>query len=40
MLLECIRNGDYVDPRDVEKNMKPGRARDEILRVLREKGIR
>ena len=40
MLLECVRNGDYVDPRDVEKNMKPGKARDEILCFLREKRIR
>lgn len=39
-LLGCIRNGDYVDPRDVTMHLKPCKARDHILNVLTENGIR
>lgn len=39
-LLACIRNGDYVDPRDVQANMKPCKSRDFILKEMHEKGIR
>ncbi|MBP3704540.1 MAG: hypothetical protein J6I98_03305, partial [Clostridia bacterium] len=39
-LLACVKSGDYVDPRDVETNLKPSRARDYMLGVLREQGIR
>ena len=39
-LLECVRRGDHVDPRDVTAHLQPCRSREYILRVLREKGIR
>lgn len=39
-LLGCIEGGDYVDPRDVLSHLQPSKARDNILNVLREKGIR
>lgn len=39
-LLGCIRNGDYVDPRDVQLHLQPSKARAYILNVLRENGIR
>lgn len=39
-LLGCIRNGDYVDPRDVQAHLQPHQTRDYVLNVLREQGIR
>ena len=39
-LLGCIRDGDYVDPRDVQKHLQPSKARDYVLNVLMEQGIR
>ena len=39
-LLGCVRNGDYVDPRDVQAHFKPGKARENILNTLREQGMR
>ena len=39
-LIQCVRNGDYADPRDVMAHMHPSRCRDYILRVLEEVGIR
>ncbi len=39
-LLGCIRNGDYVDPRDVQLHLKNSKARDYIMNTLKEKGIR
>lgn len=39
-LIQCVRNGDYADPRDVMAHMQPGRCRDYILRVFEEVGIR
>ena len=39
-LLQCVKNGDYVDPRDVEVNLKPSKARDYMLNVLSEMGIK
>lgn len=39
-LIQCVRNGDYADPRDVMAHMKPSLCRDYILRVLEEVGIR
>lgn len=39
-LLQCVKNGDYVDPRDVETNLKPSKARDYLLKTMYEMGIR
>jgi len=39
-LLGCIRNGDYVDPRDVQMHLKPSKARQYLQQILLEKGIR
>ena len=39
-LLGCVRGGDYVDPRDVEHHLMPIQAREHVLQVLREQGIR
>ena len=39
-LLGCIDGGDYVDPRDVISHLQPSKARDYILNVLHEHGIR
>lgn len=39
-LIGCIRNGDYVDPRDVQANMQPSQWRDYTLNLLDELGIR
>ena len=39
-LIQCVRNGDYADPRDVIAHMQPSQCRDYILRVLEEVGIR
>lgn len=39
-LIGCIRNGDYVDPRDVQAHIEPGFGKDYILNVLNEVGIK
>lgn len=39
-LMGCIRNGDYVDPRDVQSHLESCRAQEAILKMLREYGIR
>ena len=39
-LLACVRSGDYVDPRDVQTNLKPSKARDFILQEMTRLGIR
>jgi len=39
-LLGCIRDGDYVDPRDVLTHLQPSKARDYVMNVLAEQGIR
>jgi len=39
-LLGCIRNGDYVDPRDVQSHLQPSKARDFLLSDLNERGVR
>ena len=39
-LLGCIRNGDYVDPRDVQTHLKPSKARQYLQQILLENGIR
>ena len=39
-LIQCVRNGDYADPRDVMAHMQPSQCRDYILHVLEEVGIR
>ena len=39
-LLACIINGDYVDPRDVQSNLKAEKAKDYILKTMHEQGIR
>ena len=39
-LIQCVRNGDYADPRDVMAHMQPGQCRDYTMRVLDEVGIR
>ena len=39
-LLGCVRNGDYVDPRDVKAHLPNNRAREVLLETLRENGIR
>ena len=39
-LIGCIRNGDYVDPRDVRANMHSGQWKDYTLNLLDELGIR
>lgn len=39
-LLGCLAKGDYVDPRDVEIHLAPGKARDCLHKALRERGIR
>lgn len=39
-LIRCVRNGDYVDPRDVMAHMQPSQCRDYTIRVLDEVGIR
>lgn len=38
-LIACILNGDYVDPRDVQMNLKAEKAKNYILNLLEEKGI-
>lgn len=39
-LIGCIRNGDYVDPRDVRANMQDSQWKDYTLNLLDELGIR
>ena len=39
-LIGCIRNGDYVDPRDVQANMKDSQWKDYTLNLLAELDIR
>jgi len=39
-LMGCVRNGDYVDPRDVLSHLEDCRARDGMLIMLDEYGIR
>ena len=39
-LIVCIRNGDYVDPRDVKANMYESQWKDYTLNLLNELGIR
>ncbi len=39
-LIACINNGDYVDPRDVEANLKAEKSKAYIRNLLKEKGIR
>ena len=39
-LIACARSGDYIDPRDVEAHLKPCRARDGLMEILAEEGIR
>ena len=40
LLLLCIQNGDYVDPRDVYLHLKDSKARDILLEQLKQLGIR
>lgn len=40
LLLGCVRDGDYVDPRDVQAHFQDSKARSHVLRVLMEQGIR
>ncbi len=39
-LIGCIRNGDYVDPRDVRANMQDSQWKDYTLKLLDELDIR
>lgn len=39
-LIECVQKGDYADPRDVSTHIKPQKAREYVLKLLRDKGIR
>ena len=39
-LIRCVRNGDYVDPRDVMAHMQPSPWREYTMNVLAEVGIR
>ena len=39
-LIQCVRRGDYADPRDVMAHMSPSQCRELILKVLGEVGIR
>ena len=39
-LIACARSGDYIDPRDVEAHLKPCRARDGLMEILTQQGIR
>ena len=38
-LLACIENGDYVDPKDVEAHLPPSKARDCLMKSMKECGI-
>lgn len=39
-LLECVKNGDYVDPRDVQNNLKDCKAKAYLLNFMKENGIK
>lgn len=39
-LMACVKNGDYVDPRDVLAHLKDCKARDYMLKMLSEYGIK
>ena len=39
-LVACAEAGDYIDPRDVQLNIQPCRAREFVMRLLHEKGFR
>lgn len=39
-LIGCVRNGDYVDPRDVQAHIQPEQCRNHIVTLLEELGIR
>ncbi len=39
-LLGCIGSGDYADPRDVQAHLPPSKARDYLLKAMKEHGIR
>jgi len=39
-LMGCVRNGDYVDPRDVLAHLEDCKARDGMLSMLNQYGIR
>lgn len=39
-LMECVRQGDYVDPRDVMAHLADCRARDGMMNLLKEYGIK
>ena len=39
-LMGCIQSGDYVDPRDVLSHLEDCKARDALLKMLNEYGIR
>ena len=40
LLLSCIDDGDYVDPRDVQAHLPPSKARDYLLKSMADHGIR
>ena len=40
LLLACVQNGDYVDPRDVQTHLPPSKARDYLLQMIKDQGIR
>ena len=40
LLMECVRKGDYVDPRDVLAHLEDCRARDGLLSMLDEYGVK
>ena len=39
-LMGCVRNGDYVDPRDVLSHLEDCRARNGMLQMLNKYGIK
>ena len=39
-MLGCIDNGDYVDPHDVETHLPESGARNYVVKVLKEKGVK
>lgn len=39
-LMECVRQGDYVDPRDVVAHLADCRARDGMMNLLKKYGIK
>lgn len=38
--IECVKNGDYIDPGDLKANFKNRKALEVTCRRLREHGIR